>query len=227
MQRESRDTQFRERDSHFNSQRSTFQKQESLSLTRDSSILSQRESVTSSPAFKENFRHQRELINEQKDSPGFSSTRESRSASPGQNSISPHRDPSQKPRQQPKLPNQQSIQKSTLETMHNKLQSHETHQINQNQSQTINQLMESNQQPTDVYYNSPKESSYLHISNLPIVKNSIQSLESKSPVDQLEFNALLDTNDALKTEIQRLSLFELKCKTLEKEVKPFLKLFIF
>lgn len=50
-------------------------------------------------------------------------------------------------------------------------------------------------------------------------------IEANSPphqqqpqIDPLELNALKDTNEALKTEVQRLSLFELKSKSLEKEV---------
>ena len=48
---------------------------------------------------------------------------------------------------------------------------------------------------------------------------SPQSQRNHPPaIDPLELDALKDTNEALKTEVQRLSLFELKSKTLEKEV---------
>ena len=38
-------------------------------------------------------------------------------------------------------------------------------------------------------------------------------------IDPLQYNALMEANQALKAELQRLSIFELKCKSLEKEVR--------
>ena len=38
-------------------------------------------------------------------------------------------------------------------------------------------------------------------------------------IDQVQFNALMETNQVLKEELQRLSIYELKCKSLEKEAK--------
>lgn len=47
---------------------------------------------------------------------------------------------------------------------------------------------------------------------------NIISTSPNNQIDPLQYNALFETNQALKNELQRLSLFELKCKTLEKEV---------
>ncbi|CAF0705935.1 unnamed protein product [Brachionus calyciflorus] len=60
----------------------------------------------------------------------------------------------------------------------------------------------------------------------PISRNP--SYRSRSPdtptddpnkIDPLQYTALVDTNQALKAELQRLSFFETKCKQLEKEVQ--------
>lgn len=45
-----------------------------------------------------------------------------------------------------------------------------------------------------------------------------QQQSDQQQIDPLQYNALFETNHALKSELQRLSVYELKCKTLEKEV---------
>jgi hypothetical protein len=51
----------------------------------------------------------------------------------------------------------------------------------------------------------------------------VQPQKNVPSIDPLQYNALVETNEALKTELQRLSVFELKCKALEKEVCTLLK----
>lgn len=47
---------------------------------------------------------------------------------------------------------------------------------------------------------------------------------NQKPIDPILYNALQDTNDALKIEVQRMAIFEQKCLSLEKEVKTLQKL---
>ena len=57
-------------------------------------------------------------------------------------------------------------------------------------------------------------------SNLGEITQSLDINSSKNAptIDPLQYNALMETNEALKSELQRLSVFELKCKSLEKVV---------
>ena len=45
-----------------------------------------------------------------------------------------------------------------------------------------------------------------------------QHADQSTQIDPLQYKAIMETNLALKSELQRLSVFELKCKSLEKEV---------
>lgn len=45
-----------------------------------------------------------------------------------------------------------------------------------------------------------------------------QHSDQSTQIDPLQYKAIMETNLALKSELQRLSVFELKCKSLEKEV---------
>jgi hypothetical protein len=71
--------------------------------------------------------------------------------------------------------------------------------------------------------------SYQYDQNTPSQSQTKDSQPTKvsGQVDQFMYNALQDTNSALKAEVQRLTIFEQKCKQIEKEVSDFDDSFLF
>jgi len=104
-----------------------------------------------------------------------------------------------------------------------------TQSSSQVQQQNVSPAIKPKQQPqppTQQTQQAPRRRS--QSSNLgEITQNlEIQPQKNVPSIDPLQYNALVETNEALKTELQRLSVFELKCKALEKEVCTLLNVII-
>jgi hypothetical protein len=117
---------------------------------------------------------------------------------------------------------QQQPQQQSLASKRNPIDSSATPPINsfgqQQQLPTQTKPKQQPQPPTQQTQQTPRRRS--QSSNLgEITQNiDIQSQKNAPTIDPLQYNALMETNEALKSELQRLSVFELKCKALEKEV---------
>ena len=67
--------------------------------------------------------------------------------------------------------------------------------------------------------NPPPQPPHSHPPSHPPQPPQTSQSQQEQQLDPQQYQALFETNQALKSELQRLSVFELKCKSLEKEVK--------
>lgn len=128
------------------------------------------------------------------------------SKSPSNSSMSLHQQQQQQYQQQ-----QQAYRSARTESA--------TDQQMRSHLATVN---EPNKRSTSQPMNKPRQQPVSPEYESQLQPQQQQQQSSLNQVDQLEMNALKDTNEALKSEVQRLSLFELKSKSLEKEVLIFL-----
>ena len=67
--------------------------------------------------------------------------------------------------------------------------------------------------------NPPPQPPHSHPPSHPPPPPQTSQSQQEQQLDPQQYQALFETNQALKSELQRLSVFELKCKSLEKEVQ--------
>lgn len=67
--------------------------------------------------------------------------------------------------------------------------------------------------------NPPPQPPHSHPPSHPPPSPQTSQSQQEQQLDPQQYQALFETNQALKSELQRLSVFELKCKSLEKEVQ--------
>ena len=134
------------------------------------------------------------------------------------NSSQVNQIPNQKSQQSQQQPQQQSL--ASKRTPIDSPATPQASSFGQQQQQLPpqNKPKQQPQPPTQQTQQAPRRRS--QSSNLGEITQNLemQSQNNAPTIDPLQYNALVETNEALKTELQRLSVFELKCKALEKEV---------